>query len=360
MHRTRSGRRLDLIAATQHDKYVRADYERLRSVGIRTAREGVRWHLIEKKPYHYDFSSLQPFLQAAEETGVQVIWDLFHYGWPDDLDIFAPEFINRISSFAGAFTRMIKEESDEIPFICPVNEISFFAWAAGDVGVFYPYGNDRGMELKRQLVRAAIAAIEAIRDAAAESRIIHTEPLINVIAHPDHPQDVEAAEYFRHAQYQALDMLEGRIEPELGGHEKYLDIIGVNYYLHNQWFYPDREMIPFGSPLYRPLRQLLLEVFLRYRRRLFIAETGVEDDDRPNWLRYVADETRAAIFAGVPIEGVCLYPIVNHPGWEDDRHCHNGLWDYADETGYRERYDSLYRELEQQDELFQQITSSGM
>ena len=25
--------------------------------------------------------------------------------------------------------------------------------------------------------------------------------------------------------------------PELGGQEKYLDIIGVNFYPHNQWFY---------------------------------------------------------------------------------------------------------------------------
>ena len=47
---------------------------------------------------------------------------------------------------------------DDVPFFTPINEISFFAWAAGEVGWFYPYGKNRGGEVKRQLIRAAIAA----------------------------------------------------------------------------------------------------------------------------------------------------------------------------------------------------------
>src|SRR5438105_446761 len=46
-HRLHSGRRLDLIAATEHDRFALADYERLRSLGLRAAREGLRWHLVE-------------------------------------------------------------------------------------------------------------------------------------------------------------------------------------------------------------------------------------------------------------------------------------------------------------------------
>ena len=50
--------------------------------------------------------------------------------------------------------------------------------------------------------------------------------------------------------------------------------------------------------------------------------------------------------AGVPVDGVCLYPIVNHSGWDDDRHCYNGLWDYCDEKGDREIYQPLADELQ--------------
>ena len=28
---------------------------------------------------------------------------------------------------------------------------------------------------------------------------------------------------------------------------------------------------------------------------------------------------------GVPVEGVGLYPVLDHPGWGDDRYCPNGL-----------------------------------
>jgi hypothetical protein len=57
---------------------------------------------------------------------------------------------------------------------------------------------------------------------------------------------------------------------------------------------------------------------------------------------------------GVPVHGLCWYPIMNHPGWEDDRHCHNGLWDYADSSGVREIYEPLARELESQRTLLDQ------
>jgi hypothetical protein len=53
----------------------------------------------------------------------------------------------------------------------------------------------------------------------------------------------------------------------------------------------------------------------------------------------------------VPIEGICLYPILNHPGWDDDRHCYNGLFDYANDDGNREVHVPLARELARQQEL---------
>src|SRR5204863_8682802 len=87
------------------------------------------------------------------------------------------------------------------------------------------------------------------------------------------------------------------------------------------------------------------EVYTRYHRPLFIAETGTEDHDRPLWMAYIAAEARAAINAAVPVNGICLYPILNHPGWDDDRHCYNGLWDYPESDGSREIYVPMAEEL---------------
>ena len=110
-------------------------------------------------------------------------------------------------------------------------------------------------------------------------------------------------------------------------------------------------MIEPSHPMYRPVWQMLREVHERYRRPLFIAETGIEDEARPAWLRYIGYEVRRALYERIPIQGICLYPVVNHPGWEDDRHCHNGLWDYADEAGDRPIYEPLARELESEQQL---------
>src|SRR5437870_2721356 len=176
-HRLRSGERLDLIAATRHDHWVEADYRRLQEQGIYTARDAIRWHLIERRAGCYDFSSALPMVRAARETGMQVIWDLLHYGWPDDLDIFAPAFVERFARMVGAFTRLLVNESDKVPFLAPVNEPSFFAWAGGAVARFNPFATGRADELKAQLVRAALAANEAIWAVAPQARIVHVDPV---------------------------------------------------------------------------------------------------------------------------------------------------------------------------------------
>jgi len=354
-HRLRTGRRLDVIGATAHDRLALEDYRRLAEVGMRTIRDGIRWHLIEVSPGKYDFSSVLPMLRAAREADVQVIWDVLHYGWPDDLDMFSESFVSRFADFAAAFAELATRETNGIPWVVPVNEISFFAWAGGEIGIFNPFATRRGDDLKWQLLRAAIAAIRSMQAVNPAIRIVHTEPMINVVPHPDRPGEAAAAEGHRQAQYAALDILAGRSRPEMGGREEYLDVIGVNYYVHNQWIYPGGHgsMIEPSHPRYRPVWQMLKEVYDRYRRPLFIAETGIEDQARPAWLRYIGYEVRRAIREAVPVEGLCLYPIVNHPGWDDDRHCHNGLWDYPDPAGHREVYEPLARELQSQQLLLE-------
>jgi hypothetical protein len=292
-------------------------------------------------------------LEAAREADVQVIWDILHYGWPDDIDIFSDAFVHRFTNFASAFVDIATRTTGEAPWVVPVNEISFFAWAGGEIAIFNPFVKGRGDDLKKQLVRASIASIRCMLEVNRGTHIVHTEPMINVVAHADRPHEAIPAEGHRQAQYAALDMIAGRTHPELGGREEYLGVIGVNYYVHNQWVYPGGHgsMIEPSHPRYRPVWQMLAEVYARYGCPLFVAETGIEDEARPAWLRYVGYEVRQAIRNGVPISGLCLYPIVNHPGWEDDRHCYNGLWDYADENGYRDIYEPLARELESEQQL---------
>jgi beta-glucosidase/6-phospho-beta-glucosidase/beta-galactosidase len=340
-HINQSGVRIDMVSATQHDVLVEEDYARLADWDISTVRDGARWHLIETGR-GFDFSSLRPFVEAAQRHRIQVIWALCHYGWPDDLDILSPGFIGSFAGYCGAVARFIADHSDGIQFYTPINEISFLAWAAGEKAYIHPHRNDVGRALKHQLVRASIAGIEAIWAVDPTARIMHTEPLIHVLTPKGRPELARAAADQRAAQFEAWDMLAGAMAPELGGHPRYLDIVGVNYYHANQWENPDVRLrwedTP-RDPRWLPFSSLLAEVYYRYWRPVVVSETSHFGAGRGRWIREVADEVARARDAGVGVEGLCVYPIIDRPDWEDPDHWHHsGLWDlHRNQDGCLER-----------------------
>jgi polysaccharide biosynthesis protein PelF len=343
-HKLRLGRRLDILQSSQHANRAENDYRQLAGLGITTVRDGFRWHLIETAPQIYDWSSIDPMLEAANRAGTEVIWDLFHYGWPDDIDIWRPQFVDRFARFARAAAQRVKDHSDRVPFYCPVNEISFSAWGGGDAGYLNPFAHGRAHELKVQLVRTAIAAMHAIREVDPRARFVHADPAINVVTDPGRRHEFWYAEGHRQAQYQAWDMIAGNSWPQLGGSPDLLDIIGVNYYFNNQWIHGGPP-IDIGHGQYRSLHRLLMEIYGRYGRPILLAETGIEFDRRPAWLRYVANELELARAKGVPMEGLCLYPVLNHFGWDDDRPCQNGLLEQQWDGDGRRVYQPLADEL---------------
>jgi UDP-galactopyranose mutase len=119
--------------------------------------------------------------------------------------------------------------------------------------------------------------------------------------------------------------------PELGGNPRYLDVVGVNYYHANQWEHPDVRLrwedTP-RDPRWLPFSSLLAEVYYRYWRPVVVSETSHFGAGRGRWIREVADEVARARGAGVEVEGLCVYPIIDRPDWEDPDHWHHsGLWD---------------------------------
>ena len=162
-HRNRHGERLDIVQATRHDEFALQDYRRLQEIGIATVREGARWHVIETHPGQYDFSSLERIYDAAQQTGAEILLDLLHFGWPDHLDVFRGEFVSAFAEFADAAVAFLNKRNLPRLLITPVNEISFLAWAAGDEAMIHPHMYGMGGLLKRQLVRAAIAASRLVR-----------------------------------------------------------------------------------------------------------------------------------------------------------------------------------------------------
>ena len=330
------GNRVDFLPITGHLQLLNADYQDLAQFQIGTVREGIRWAHIEKTPYHYDWSTVQTMLDAGQRHGVQQVWDMCHFGFPDDLTPLHPMFARRFAALCRAFVDFYRSQRpDGALIVTPINEVSFLSWAGGDVRATSPYCVHLGWEVKYGLMRAYIEGVAALREADPGIRILTTEPLVNIVAPPNPiPQHRRDARQHHEWQYQATDMLAGRVSPELGGRPEFLDIMGFNYYYDNQWEVNTGHRLgwndPTPDPRWRNLRELLKEAYQRYDRPVAITETSHPGTDRPLWLKMIGRECAAALQQGVPLLGVCLYPIIDRPDWDflDNWH-HSGLWDAA-------------------------------
>jgi hypothetical protein len=338
-HINAHGDRVDLLAATGHNQMLEEDYAALRPFNIRTVREGIRWNSVEKRAYQYDWRGPEAILKAAQVAGVQVLWDICHFGFPDDCSPLHPKFSQRFAALCAAFVRWYRDHVPDGPLvITPINEASFLSWLCAEVGGAAPYAVRMGWDAKYHLMRAYIAGIEAMREVDPGVRILTTEPLMNLVPHIDAtPAEVDHAARVHDVQFQALDMLCGRICPELGGTMANLDILGFNYYYNNQWIVGDT-FLPWVNdnedPRWRPLRSLFAEAWSRYQRPMALTETSHAGEHRPQWIRFVAEECAAAISAGIPLWGVCLYPIIDRPDWDNLSYWHHsGLWDANELVG---------------------------
>lgn len=349
-HRRRDGVRLDLIRATGHDKHALRDYRQLRKLGFVTLRDGLRWHLIQKAPGKYDWSSWLPMLEAAEDAGVQVIWDLFHYGSPDCIDQAGPDFTDRFTDFAIAALEVQQSVSGRAPLICPLNEINFMAWAV-DEGYFPGIGSDQRGWFKDQLVRTGISAARAIKKRWPRATVVWAEPLIHIAPHDRRRQTVRRAKDNLQGMFEAYDWITGLARPELGGDPSLVDVVGWNFYPHNQWYW-NGPTIPMGHHEYRPLGDMLVEMADRYGKPLFLSETGAEGTGKPSWLHYVCNEVRDAISRGADVHGICWYPITAYPGWDNSRHAETGLLSTVVADGSRHVDERLLDEFERQRDLF--------
>jgi UDP-galactopyranose mutase len=320
----------DAVCSTE--TVVEDEYRRLLEFRIRTVREEAVWARIDR-PGRYDFSSLEARSRQARAFGVQLVWTLYSGPWPDDIPFLSGAFVERFARYAGATAlRLAELNPTAMPVYAPINELSFQAWSLFSSGRIRNQDGSRPkyVEIKRQLVRACIAACEAILAKVPHARLLHTDPLEHVVAPLDRSSLAGGAARRTELQFEAWDWISGRAAPGLGGQRHFLDVVGVNYYAENQWELGSGRHLSWQFDDIRrlPLSSLLKSVHARYRRPLAISETGHTGVRRGAWIREIANEVREARRLGIPIEGICLHPLIDqrdrdHPG----KWLLRGLWE---------------------------------
>lgn len=331
-HINRSGQRVNLLKETQHDIRFYEDYQALSSIEINTVREGVCWSCVETSPGVFDFSDVLNRMKAAEELEIQIIWDLIHFGYPDGIYPTHPLFCDRFEQFCDAFTEFYKEHSKQPLLVVPINEISFLSWHSGDVRGTVPFGVNSGWDIKYHLCKAAILGIKKIKERDPDCQIVLVEPLVKV--HPANADTIAEANHLNEIQFQAMDIIAGRMCPELGGSEDFLEILGFNYYWNCQWEIN-------GGPLdwpdiqnkRTPFSKLLQTAYNRYKKPVLISETGHFGPLRIQWIEELVDECKEAQNNGVDLKGICIYPVTDRPDWDDlSYYCQCGIWDLDEKS----------------------------
>jgi hypothetical protein len=337
-HLNAFGLRTNLLQVTGHLEFLEEDYQALKTVNIQTVREGICWSDVERVPYQYDWSSVDERIRVAAQTGIQVVWDICHFGCPDDLTPLHPMFARRFAHLCRAFAehyRRLVPQGELI--ITPINEVSFLSWLGGDVRGTVPYTFNGGWDVKYHLMKAYIEGVEQLLQVDPSIRILTTEPLIHVLPHNRHDDaSVHEAMRIHQDQFQVLHILAGTMCPELRGKPEYLDILGFNYYYNNQWIHgAEREFLPWIPdalhPEWRSLHSLLEDAYRLFKRPMVLTETSHWGPQRVEWIQMIASEVVAIQQAGIPFWGVCLYPVLDRPDWDFLDHWHrSGLWDIPD------------------------------
>lgn len=330
----KDGKRKDYVAITGHDKHLKQDYQCVMDLGIGVVREAIRWPFVDKGGGIYDWSSVDPAIEAMNACRITPIWDLCHYGFPDGCDPFSDSCRVRFVNYCRAVARQVVPRTKPPRFFTPINEITFFSAAATDMGWMYPFAKGRCAEFKRAICRMAIEGAKAIRETDPEARMVHVDPIIHAVPPPDRPDLAEEA--WRHAYdeaYEGWDTLYGRMNPELGGSPEVLDIVGVNVYNFSQAQLnadKSREVLGPRDPRRKPLGEMLKYVWDRYRRPIIIGETSGHQEHRAEWLRMTMEESMRALNSGVDLQGVCLYPCIDIPDWQSDEWARIGIFDIHD------------------------------
>ena len=306
--------RLDLIEATEHDRKADQDYRLLGRLGIKWAREDVRWYRCELEPGRFTFTHLEPIVAAAQQHAVQVVWSWMHYGCPAFAEPLADSFPDHLATLGERFLQWLRARDAAAGIVAPINELSYFTWHVDNVGAWFPFARGQGARLKAQLMAAHRRAYQRVKAVAPEVRVLLIDPFYYAVGSEDDPGSMAEAAFWRDAALEAAGHL-----------TDCTDILGLNFYYDGQVevsrrpseeHYRRRTL----SPLDRRRISLLDAVRLfveRFGKPVLVTETSVRADRRLPWLATLTDQAVQVIEEGLPLHGLCWYPIMDVPDWGD-------------------------------------------
>jgi beta-glucosidase len=362
----------DIFESTAHDVHWREDLQLLRNCGVTRLRYPIRWHRVEAEEGVFNWQDTDTVLHHLRDNGFSPIVDLVHHtSYPRWLeDGFADP------RFHTAYRRYTEEFARRYPWVTEYtlfNEPFSTLFLTGHEAIWPPY--HRGLDtFVSQLLNVLPAVAEASRTYAEllpgakhvwvdtcehhtgagasgsayarmanERRFLVLDSFLGQGYDPHGPM----GDLLRDAGGEALQSLEpGRI-----------DVLGMDYYAHCQWHFDDQGGYP-NTPYPMPLAQQIFSYWDRYRLPCLITETNVRGStsDRATWFKYVLEQCERAREMGVPLEGLCWFPVIDSTDWDTLLYRNDG---HIDPVGVYWLDDELTRRPSVMSETYRQAAAGA-
>jgi len=292
--------RQDEVKLIRHDEFLETDYQLMVDIGCVGIRDAARWYISHPKPHVFDWTWLDRVVKAAEKFKLTLYLDLWHYGYPDWLDILSPDAPAHFAEFAEQIAKRYPSRTH----YCICSEPTLMVERGGQRGGWRPFLRQKDpTPFRQQICRCIIAASQAVLKVRPEAKLILPDPW--------HATDVNSEDW----QAAVIDTVLGRRDPELGGSSELITIIGLNHYR-------DSTLPPF--------HKLILNAKKRWSDKpLWFTETsgppvGWKQEE---WFWWMMAEVRLANQEGADIPVFTWAPAISMYDWVDEtKHLANGIW----------------------------------
>ncbi|KAB0265435.1 family 1 glycosylhydrolase [Microvirga brassicacearum] len=335
-----TGRTLDEYALTGHYDRWAGDIDLMASLGVKAARYGIPWHLVQRTRQDWDWSFADNALGRLLDRGIDPVVDLVHYGLPPWIEgaYLNPDYPDLIADYAG---RLAARFEGRIRWYTPLNEPRVTAWYCGRLGWWPPYRRGwRGfIAVMMGIARGIVRTVRRLQ--AVDPQIVPVHVDATDLYETRDPTLIEETERRQEIVFLALDLVSGRVDPEhrlwpwllqYGAGERdlawfqanavELPLIGLNLYpmftlkrLQREGNGRFRIRQPYAcGDLVAQLGRLYHE---RYRVPLFISETASlgSVEKRQRWMDDSLAAVRQLRNTGVPMIGYTWWPMFDLVAW---------------------------------------------
>jgi beta-glucosidase len=315
----KSGRIMPAGSACDHYNRYEEDFDLAKSLGHNCHRFSIEWSRIEPEEGVFDHKEIEHYrkvLKALQVRGMTPFVTLWHFTLPHWLSetggVKNKEFPAYFSRYC---VHIVKELQNECVHWSTINEpvvFSTMGYLWGQWPPFDIFKINTFFKVFRNLVKAHNMAYTEIKRIASKARIGIIKNNMYM-----HVSRFSRFNPINHIASVVNNFLWNKVF--LNRIKFHLDNIGLNYYFHTEFGKKEKYMkSDMGWDLYPTGMYHVLKDLKKYKVPIYIAESGLADEDDNHRAEYIKDlvlNTHKAIEDGVDVRGFMYWSLIDNYEW---------------------------------------------